>query len=207
MNDVAVPALARPPQQARGKVRFERILEAAETQLLQRGVSDFSIPELAATLGCTRTSIYHFFPTPYAILNELSRRHLVRLEKRVADISAQVGAKRWQGVLEEVADAVAGYYNDQPVAGMLILGSTASNVSHRALHLTVLHIGRHVEQLMLFAGIVLPEGDTEVRAVAVELGTACLRLSYFLHGEITPAYRRECANAMITYLERVIARQ
>jgi AcrR family transcriptional regulator len=203
----SAPSAARPPQQVRGRQRFERILEAAEAQLIQGGLSSFSIPELASSLNCTRTSIYHFFPSPYAILNELTRRHLITLEEEVEKLSYAIEGKPWQQVISEVADIVTNYYNHHKGAGILILGSVASHESHQALHLTISHIGRHVDTLMRAIGVTLADENPDAKALVVELGTACLRLSYFLHGEITPAYRRECAAAMIAYLERIIAAQ
>lgn len=204
MNESTALIEARPPQQARGRERFERILEASEAQLLERGLSDFSIPELASVLGYTRTSIYHFFPTPFAILNELTRRHLLTIEAQVEVMSHNIEGKSWQQVVEEVANLVADYYNRHPVAGILILGSISSHESHRAMQLTIVHIGRHVDKLMRALGVTLPNSEPDAKALTVELGTACLRLSYFLHGKITNAYRRECANAMIGYLNRFI---
>lgn len=204
MNEMSRANQARPPQQARGRERFERILETAEKQLLERGIDEFSIPELAATLGYTRTSVYHFFPTAYAILNELTSRHLQCIEDEVEALSQTIGSKDWRQVLEDVSVLVANYYNQHPVAGILMLGSISSHESHRAMQLTILHIGRHVEQLMASIGVELPSGELDPKALTVELGTACLRLSYFLHGKITPAYQRECAAAMIGYLSRFI---
>lgn len=198
---------ARSPQQARGRQRFERILEAAEEQLIHRGLSDFSIPELASSLKCTRTSIYHFFPTPYAILNELTRRHLITLEQEIENLSTTIEGKPWRQVINEVANIVADYYNQHQAARILILGSVASHESHQALHLSISHIGHHVDTLMRTIGVILPSDNPDAKALVVELGTACLRLSYFLHGEITPAYRRECAVAMIAYLERIIQQE
>lgn len=195
---------ARPPQQARGRERFERILQAAEAQLLQRGLSDFSIPELASELGYTRTSVYHFFPTPYAILNELTRRHLQEIEQQVEVLSEKSEGKDWHVVIDEVSNLVADYYNSHPVAGILILGSVASHESHRAMHLTIMHLGKHVEKLMRAIDVELPSKEPDAKALTVELGTACLRLSYFLHGTITDAYRRECSNAMVGYLTQFI---
>lgn len=204
MSQIAPMLEARPPQQARGRERFERILEAAEAQLLERGLSDFSIPELASSLGYTRTSVYHFFPTPYAILNELTQRYLLNLEQRVELLSETIAGKPWPRVIEEVSKLVADYYNTHPVAGILILGSIASHESHRAMQLTIVHIGRHVERLMREIGVILPDKEPDAKALTVELGTACLRLSYFLHGKITDAYRQECASAMIGYLNRFV---
>lgn len=86
-----LPSEARAPQQLRGKARFEKILAEAEQVLLAKGISGFSIPELAERLAYTRTSIYHFFPTPYAVLNELTRRYLIKLEEHVEAAVQQLG--------------------------------------------------------------------------------------------------------------------
>ena len=192
---------ARAPQQERGKERFERILAESEILLIDTGLSAFSIPNLAARLGYTRTSIYHFFPTPYAILNELTRRHLVKLEEHVA-LAGQKSAKLpWPQIVHQIAAAVSTFHNRNPVGRMLILGTVASDESHRALELTIEHLGRQVDQLMQSVGVVLPRSKPNAPALTVELGTACLRLSYHLHGEITPEYQVESAKAMISYLE------
>ena len=193
---------ARKPAQARGRERFETILAAAETLLAERGNDGFSIPELASRLACTRTSIYHFFPTPYAILNELTRRYLQRLENEVGELAIGTTGQPWRVVIDDVATRVAAFYNRHPVAGMLVLGAAASNESHQALQLSIAHLGHHVDALMREEGVLLPRSAPDATALTVELGTACLRLSYHLHGEVTEVYRRECAEAMIRQLAR-----
>ncbi|WP_373081446.1 TetR/AcrR family transcriptional regulator [Zhongshania sp.] len=195
-----VTSEARAPQQLRGKARFEKILAEAELVLLAKGISGFSIPELAERLGYTRTSIYHFFPTPYAVLNELSRRYLVKLEERVEEAAQQLGQLTWQQMVFRITEVVADFHNSNPAGRMLILGAMASDESSRALELTIEHLGRQVEVLMASANVVLPASNPNARALTVELGTACLRLSYHFHGVITPEYQRESARAMISYL-------
>ena len=192
---------ARAPQQARGRERFERILAESETVLLAKGLSGFSIPDLAERLGYTRTSIYHFFPTPYAILNELTRRYLVKIEEHVVAAGEKSAALPWPQIVYQIAEAVTEFHNGNPVGRMLILGTIASDESHRALELTIEHLGRQVDRLMQAFGIVLPQSKPNAPALTVELGIACLRLSYHLHGEITPEYQEESAKAMISYLQ------
>ena len=192
---------ARVPQQARGRERFESILAESETLLLAKGLSDFSIPDLAERLGCTRTSIYHFFPTPYAILNELTRRYLVKIEEHVVAAGKKSAGLPWTQTVYQIAEAVTEFNNGNPVGRMLVLGTIASDESHKALELTIEHIGRQVDRLMRAFGIILPQSKPNAPALTVELGTACLRLSYHLHGEITPEYQEESAKAMISYLK------
>jgi len=192
---------ARAPQQSRGRERFERILSESEKLLLKKGLSGFSIPELAERLGYTRTSIYHFFPTPYAILNELTRRYLVKLEEHVAAAGQEAAQLPWPQVVYRISEAVSEFHNTHPVGRMLILGATASDESHKALELTIEHLGRQVERLMKSVNVKLPRNKPNAAALTVELGTACLRLSYHLHGEITPEYQEECGRAMVGYLQ------
>lgn len=193
---------ARVPSQARGRERFEVILKAAENQLLKRGISGLSIPEIAESLEYTRTSIYHYFPTPYAILNELSHRYLSRLEQHASEAGIQFAGMPWETVLQEISQAMMEFHNSNPVGRMLILGAPASSESHQALEMTIVRMSRHVVGLMRSIGVELPKEPVNAAALTVELGTACLRLSYHMHGEITPAYRDECARAMIQFLRR-----
>tara|TARA_R110001583_G_scaffold5106_12_gene28274 strand:- start:1011 stop:1667 length:657 start_codon:yes stop_codon:yes gene_type:complete len=195
-----LPSEARAPQQLRGKARFEKILAEAEQVLLAKGISGFSIPELAERLAYTRTSIYHFFPTPYAVLNELTRRYLIKLEEHVEAAVQQLGELTWQEMVYKITEAVADFHNSKPVGRMLILGAMASDESSKALELTIEHLGGQVETLMAAVNVLLPASNPNARALTVELGTACLRLSYHFHGVITPEYQRESARAMISYL-------
>ncbi len=197
---------ARVPSQARGRLRFEAILSSSEALLLERGLSGFSIPDLASRVNCTRTSIYHFFPTPHAILNELSRRYLERLEAHSREVGLACEHLPWPDVLREISAGMMAFHNAHPVGRMLILGAPASDESYQALELTISHLGRQIVRLMRSIDVELPREKPDAPALAVELGTACLRLSYHLHGEITEAYRDECAAAMIRFLEPYVAR-
>ena len=201
-NTLSSEFTARLPQQARGRERFEGILAASEQLLIEKGIDGFSIPELASVLQCTRTSIYHFFPTPFAILNELTRRYLCKLEEEVRAVSVGFETQPWRDVIEHVSVTVSRFHNNNPVGALLILGAVATSESHQALQLTISHLGRYVDDLMRAIGVVLPDDEPNAAALTVELGTACLRLSYYLHGEVTDAYRRECSRAMISYLEQ-----
>lgn len=192
---------ARVPQQERGRERFEQILSESEKLLLEKGLSGFSIPDLAERLNYTRTSIYHFFPTPYAILNELTRRYLVKLEKHTAAAGTEFEHMLWPQVLHEISRVATEFHNANPVGRMLVLGAPASSESHRALEMTIEHLGRQIIRLMRSIGVELPREKPNAPALTVELGVACMRLSYHLHGEITREYQKECAKAMISYLE------
>jgi len=196
-------ALARQPLQQRAKDRFERVIEASEALLLERGLEGFSIPLLAERLGYARATIYKFFPTPYAIYNELLRRYLAKLEEmlyREGDsLASQVS---WQDATGTIVGLAADFHNAHPVGRLLILGGPVTDESYRAQEITIQHLGNLTRRLLAQVGIALPETEPDVAVLAVDIGTTCFRHSVFLHGTVTPAYREEAAYAMVAYLSR-----
>ncbi|HZR37597.1 MAG TPA: TetR/AcrR family transcriptional regulator [Nevskia sp.] len=196
-------ALPRQPLQQRAKDRFERVLEEAEALLLEAGLGGFSIPLLAERLGYPRATIYKFFPTPYAVFNELLRRCLARLEETLVREAAPVMAQGlpWREAARVLVTQAAAFHNANPVARLLILGGPVSDESYRAQEITIQHLGSLTRRLFDTVGIRVPQ-EPDVATLAIDIGTTCFRHSVFLHGEITPAYRDEAVYAMLAYLSR-----
>jgi AcrR family transcriptional regulator len=196
-------ALPRRPLQQRAKDRFERVLAEAEALLLETGLGGFSIPLLAGRLGYPRATIYKFFPTPYAVFNELLRRCLAELEETLVREAAPVVAQGlpWREAARLLVTHAAAFHNAKPVARLLILGGPVSDESYRAQEITIQHLGGLARQLLAAVGITLP-AEPDVATLAVDIGTTCFRHSVLLHGEITPAYRDEAVYAMVAYLAR-----
>jgi AcrR family transcriptional regulator len=201
MNSTPSLSLAREPLQQRGQERFETVLAEAIRLLKQKGLSGFSIPALAERLGFTRTSIYNFFPTPYAILNELARRELLAMEAYIGKHAARRGRRSWKEQIRVTVNAATKYYEENPVGRMLLLGSSQSDETYRAQALTVQHLGRWSKWMFQESGVTLPAQPIDVMELAIELGEHCFRHSVFLHGRITPEFRDEAANVMVRYLE------
>ncbi|MDR3417891.1 MAG: TetR/AcrR family transcriptional regulator [Nevskia sp.] len=197
-------ALARQPLQQRAKDRFERVIEASESLLLEKGLEGFSIPLLAERLGYARATIYKFFPTPYAVYNELLRRYLARLEEALyrAGADSQASSISWQEATAAFVSLAADFHNANPVGRLLILGGPVTDESYRAQEITIAHLGSLTRRLLAGAGIVLPEMEPDTAALAVDIGTTCFRHSVFLHGTVTPSYRDEAVYAMVAYLSR-----
>lgn len=206
MNQASDPqAFPRQPLQQRAKDRFERVVEGARALLLEKGLSGFSIPELATRLGYSRATIYNFFPTPYTIYNELTRRYLTELEQRLIRHSEALLQRPWREGAQGMAAFAARFYNEQPVARILILGGPITDESYRAQELMIQRLGRLVQQFFQQRGISLPPAPPDVSLLAVELGFTCFRLSFFLHGEITAPYQEEAGRTMIAYLAQYVA--
>jgi AcrR family transcriptional regulator len=194
-------AFARKPQQQRARMRFERILDEARKLLVERGIAEFSIPELAVRLGYARPAIYNFFPTPSAIFNELVQRYTLDLETMLLRNAPGPENLPWQAGAHAFAELAASFYNQNPAACILILGGPRSNESYLAQALLLQRLGTLVELRFARRGIALPPSPPNIALLSVEIGTACLRAGFFLHGKVTPEYVREAGTAMVAYLE------
>jgi hypothetical protein len=106
----------------------------------------------------------------------------------------------WQAAGRELAALTARFYNRNPAARILILGGPASSDSYRAQILLIQRLGAMVERVFAAYGVVLPPSSPNVALLCVEIGSACYRVSYFLHGKVTPEYEREAGSAMIAYM-------
>jgi AcrR family transcriptional regulator len=195
-------AIARQPTQRRAQVRFDQVVDCAEQLLCEHGLAGFSIPAVAERLGYTRASIYKFFPTPYAVLNELVRRHLDALEARLQQLAPQVLPLPWPEALRAMALEAAAFYNAHEVSRLLILGGPVSDDSYRAQELTIQRLGRLARDLLLARGIRVPTSRPDAAMLLVDIGTTCFRVSQFLHGRITPEYQEDAVFAMQAYLTR-----
>src|SRR5215213_7489536 len=82
------PALRRVPQQARSRALIQRVLDAAEDLLPDKG----------------------------AIVDALAGRYLEEFEGLMADLAARAAAERWQGdeLVDRLIDAYADRYRREP---------------------------------------------------------------------------------------------
>jgi AcrR family transcriptional regulator len=198
-------AVAREPIQQRAKDRFERILKEAEALLIESGLSGFSIPVLAERLGYTRGSVYAYFPTPYAILNELVSRFLSELEASFHDRADELGKKNWREAMRVIIEHAVQFHNEHPAARLLILGGAVTDDSYRAQEMTIERLGGLGRELMKQNGIILPT-NPDVATLSADIGVACLRRSFFNHGTITPRYKEAAITGMISFLDAYVER-
>jgi AcrR family transcriptional regulator len=198
---------ARSPLQQRGQARVDAVLTAAHGLLADEGLSAFSIPALAKRLGFTRMSIYHFFPTSAAILNELTRRALDGMEQRVVAQAMLHPKRRWDDQIVALVRVAIEYFKENPVAQLVVLGNGLTAEGLKAQSVTVLHLGNVTSRLFEATGYSLPRVPIDTPALLIDLGMTCLRMSVQLHGRITPEFEREATDVMIRYLEPHIKEQ
>lgn len=199
MNASAPGAIANRPSQQRARERFDRILAEAELMLVETGLSGFSIPLLAERLGYTRGSVYAYFPTPYALFNELMAGYLLDMEQFLREELRRMPAGSWDEVATHLVRVTADFYNQHQVAPLLLLGGAVTDSSYRVQEMCIKHLADMARSLFERAGMQLPQ-DPDVIVLTVDIGTACLRRSFFEHGRISPAYCAIASKAMTDFL-------
>lgn len=193
-------ALARQPRQQRAIDRFEAVLDESAALLSETGLAGFSIPAVAERLGYTRASIYKFFPSPYAVLNELMRRHFVGLEQHLRRAAQASTGQSWEDLVGGIVREAAAYHNAHPVGMMLSLGGAVTDESYRGYHVSMKHLGTLASTLLEARGLRPRASRLDVGALAVDLGTSCFRHGFLEHGRITPEYRAAAATVMIDFI-------
>jgi TetR/AcrR family transcriptional repressor of nem operon len=87
----------------------ERILDAANALLIDRGYSAFSYADIAETVKIRKASIHHHFPTKSGLVVAVLRRHRARISEGMKALDDQVANplvriksyfKYWEGCIE-----------------------------------------------------------------------------------------------------------
>ncbi|MDQ0454915.1 TetR/AcrR family transcriptional regulator [Rhizobium paknamense] len=73
------------PKQKRSITRFHSILGSAESLIVEHGVVQMKMTDIAAHAGVPVGSVYQFFPEKAAILKALLDQRLVRLKQDIAN--------------------------------------------------------------------------------------------------------------------------
>ncbi len=88
----------------------ERILEAANTFLIDRGYSAFSYADIAETVGIRKASIHHHFPTKAGLVVAVLRRHRSNIAAAMKSLDERVDSplvrirsyfKYWEDCIED----------------------------------------------------------------------------------------------------------
>lgn len=88
----------------------ERILEAANSLMVDRGYSAFSYADIAETVKIRKASIHHHFPTKAGLVVAVLRRHRARIAAAMATLDGEIENpltrirnyfKYWEGCVAE----------------------------------------------------------------------------------------------------------
>ena len=119
----------RPPQQARSQVTLDRILDAAEALVTEKGFEDTPVAEVVARAGSSVGAFYSRFRDKEGLLHALYERYL---EQATATADFALDPQRWRGatvagILTAVVRFLVSVYREQ---GGLIRAFVLRNHTH-----------------------------------------------------------------------------
>ena len=200
----AIPRL-RKPVQARTQERVARALQTAEQLLLTGNPEEISIPDIAEASGVPRASLYQFYANKHQLFAAIAERHLSKVVQEVKLGGATLKGFHWRQITRMLVAAASRYYNQNPVAGILILGWPMSRETYLAQEVTIENIG---DELRVIYGMAEPTvtltTTPDVGTIATELAFSLMKYGYYRQGEITPEIMQQAATAVMGYLEQVL---
>lgn len=192
----------RGPVQARSQRRIEAAILVAEKLLVELGPDRTSIPEIAARAEVPRTTIYQYFPDKYALFAHMAESQYERIASAINAAASGAGQADWRELIRIVVDAVAGFYNANEVAAILLLLGPFGSADGAA----------HIEKDKLLANLFRARlgfdrggGDDQAGApdrigLAIQIAFACLRWGYMHDRFISPEIRTEAVRATTAYI-------
>ncbi|MFA7416338.1 MAG: TetR/AcrR family transcriptional regulator [Rhizobium sp.] len=99
-GDPARIKLRKKPQQERSIQRLDAILEAATDLIVERGIVDMRMTDLAARAGVPIGSLYQFFPEKAAVVRAIFDRRTQATRARLTELFAAVSS------IEEMLEAI-----------------------------------------------------------------------------------------------------
>lgn len=196
----AVRAGIRQPQRKRGVDRFEALLDAAETKLVEAPDEDITLSMIAETAKVPLPSVYHFFPNRNAMLVALAQRFHRDLAQ-ITFVPLDPPPNDWQEIVRRRQKNGAAYLNAHPAALRLFMGAGVS-VEVRNLDLqgnaSLAHVRAEDFRSSFDCGHI-PDLE-RILAISIGLMDGIWAISYSEHGLITDSYLIESTRASIAYL-------
>lgn len=195
-----VRAEIRRPLQKRSRARFEAILDGAERLLETLPASAISIHVIAAEVGISPPSIYHFFPEPHLVFSALAERYLLRFEE-AALTDVPEGVQSWQELQTQLYRKGQVWFNAHPAARQILLDGPAWSSDIRSQDLDSNFVTARHSIDMLTRMFVMPEipnlHDRLVEVIVIN--DAIWSLSIHRYGLITDEMEEQARRARIAY--------
>ena len=190
---------ARKPTRKPGIERYQRIIEAAERLILERGSGEgLTLDAVAKKAGVPRVSLYYFFESVGALIDTLNHRTVKRM---AAELPRPPVTMDWRQLIGFYADSVRKFYMNNRLEMILALMPT----SHESFNRASQEFGKALYDLLTANGAV-PKSQKVARACGIIAGLPGLvwRKSLIETGSLTPAYHREAKRVTIAYMAAVL---
>ncbi len=195
----------RKPMQQRTQDRVQKALEAAQQLLLSHGPEEVSIPDVAELAGVPRASLYQFFPSKYHLFAAIAEHSMQDCIAALHIGSQAMVGMRWQDALPIMVQAAQEFFNENPVASILVLGWPMSRETYLSQETNVVNLADSLRQVFgtFVPAVVIPESP-DAAVIGTEIVFSLLKHSYFMHGRVTDAMCQQAQIALHGYLQAVL---
>lgn len=196
----------RLPVQARSRERVQRILRVTEGLLGEMKPAAITPGLIAQRAAVSRASLYQFFPTKFAVFNEIAREYIVEFCRMIEERFDPGPQRSWRRAVSCWVDAATEFFHGHPPARALFYGDagtteivTADWEGDRKLAQT---LRRLIVEKCRIARTPDPELGIDVFLVAVEIADAIFAITLHEHRQVSDAVRAEIKDAQTSYLAR-----
>lgn len=195
-SEILVPR--RRPAQARSRERFNRILQAARSVLVDTGFESFTFDEVARRAEVPIGTLYQFFANKYVLICELDRQDTADNIKEIERFSEHVPALQWPDFLDEFIDHLARMWQEDP-SRRAVWHAIQSTPATRAT-------GAATERQMLemLAGILEPLAQGMEYEQRIELAGFLVHTVVSLLNYAIRADEPEAVNTVVAEIKRML---
>jgi AcrR family transcriptional regulator len=198
-------SLPRTPSRARGKLRYEALLEATELLLNTEDPDSIGLYDIAKKANVPPASIYHFFPTKEASFLALAQHYVEGLSQALNEPIEAAAIRSWQDLAAIDMRRSADFHNAH-VPMMKINYGGFGGVGTRdidAMYVRTLASSVYARMNKVFHMPFMrnPEDIFEMRMAIID---AIYAISYRRHGKITDHYFREAHRAVVAFMSQVL---
>lgn len=191
----------RRPRQARGIEKFNKILDAADELIIENGVEEVSLYDVADRANVAVGSVYHFFPSMQSALVALIERYDNNFAELVSQPVDPSEIESWRDVLRYQTERSREYINATPAAMILILGpgqNWGTRLADTAGDSTI--ASSMIESMNDFYVVPNNPNPNDTMLNCIKILESLWTLSYMKHGIVTDEYAEETRKAMVAYL-------
>ncbi|MBP0496151.1 TetR/AcrR family transcriptional regulator [Pararoseomonas indoligenes] len=198
------PDTPRRPLRARGRSRYEALLDAVDALVRQGPPASISLQDVAREAGAPLASVYHYFPNSTAAFLGLAQRYH-RFFEAVYEEPIPEMPETWPGLNRLWAARGRRVYETHPATMRLFLGADVAGRIREADLDANRRFGEHQYRL-LRQHFLIPEDPSLVDrlAIGVTISDSIWSLSYIRHGRLTDEMVEEAARAKEAYLAAFI---
>ncbi|MCL6281995.1 TetR/AcrR family transcriptional regulator [Ruegeria sp. 2012CJ41-6] len=143
-----VQQITRRPQQKRGKAKFEAILDATKSMMVESGSVGLRIQDISARSGVSVGGIYQYFPSKEAIVQEIADRYNDWVGALIfADLTeVPEDAAGFEALFREIFEGYAkAHLSDEHSLGIFLCISSEQTLMQRSMEASMDHAQKITE--------------------------------------------------------------